>query len=184
MSYCDNKIAANISGYSCADPMVKGAESEGLLINRADITLSGITYSASDENVVTALPLATGADAYHITQPNKLPFNGTKTELVDGTYTKTFTHTLQFVILAHGQDTALVIDQLSRGEFVAIITNKSGDGSSKHQIYGLTSGLTPSAMVRELYNDDTLAGWLVTMTETDVPTSGIFCDDTLYASLL
>lgn len=182
-TYCDRKISADISGYSCTDPMVKGAESTGILINREEINLAGIVYDTTETNVIKTMPLANGTKGYNITQPNKLPFSGTKTELVDGTYTKTWTNTIQFVILAHGTTTAEVIDELSRGEFVAVITNKSGDGSTKHQVYGVLGGLTPSAMVRELYNDDTLAGWLVTMIETDVPISALFVDNTLYGTL-
>ena len=38
-------------------------------------------------------------------------------------------------------------------------------------------------MVRELYNDDTLAGWLVTMTEEGATKGNLFIGSTLYESL-
>ena len=50
-------------------------------------------------------------------------------------------------------------------------------------MYGLEVGLRASAMVRELYNDDTLAGWLVTMTEEGSAKGSLFIDSTLYETL-
>jgi hypothetical protein len=179
MALCDFLISADIAGYDCENPMVKGAKATGLIINRKDITLSGVTYDASNPFLVTALPLASGKTAYDIVQGGKTPFTGSQQEMAEGTYQNTFTNTIQFVILNQGQSTADQIFALMNGEFVVILQNNNGT----YQVYGLEAGLRASAMVRELYNDDTLSGWLVTMTEENAVKGNLFISEALYNTL-
>lgn len=181
---CDALLAKDISGYNCDNPMVAGAENSGVLINRSDINLTGVTYDAEDSHHIKTLPLKSGKKGYRIVQSGKTPFSGTQQEMQEGTYVNTLTNTLQFVILSQGQSTAAVVEALMNGEFVAVIPNKySEDGVSKYQVYGLEAGLHASAIVRELYNDDTLAGWLVTMTEETASKAGLFLEATVYSTL-
>ena len=179
MTLCDFVISADIQGYDCANPAVKGAKPDGLIINRKDITMSGVTYDAQNPFLITALPLATDKTAYNIIQGGKTPFTGTQQEMVEGTYQNTITNTVQFVILNQGQTTADEIFALMNGEYVVVLQNNNGT----YQVYGLEVGLHASAMVRELYNDDTLAGWLVTMTEEGAVKGNLFIDSALYESL-
>lgn len=179
MALCDFLISADIAGYDCENPMVKGAKATGLIINRKDITLSGVTYDASNPFLVTALPLASGKTAYDIVQGGKTPFTGSQQELQEGTYQNTFTNTIQFVILNQGQSTADQIFALMNGEFVVVLQNNNGT----YQVFGLEAGLHASAMVRELYNDDTLSGWLVTMTEENAVKGNLFISEALYNTL-
>ena len=179
MALCDYLITEDIQGFDCENPMVKGAKPDGLLINRKEITMSGVTYDSTNPFLVTALPLATGATAYDIVQGGKTPYTGTQQEMVEGTYQNTFTNTVQFVILNQGETTAKQVFALMNGEFVVVLQNNNGT----YQLYGLESGLHSSAMVRELYNDDTLAGWLVTMTEEGATKGNLFISSTLYESL-
>lgn len=179
MALCEYLISSDIEGYDCTNPMVKGAKPDGLIINRKDINMGSIAYDASNPFLITALPLASGATAYNIVQGGKTPYTGTQQEMVEGTYVNTFTNTLQFVILTQDSATAKQIQALMNGEFVAILQNNNGS----FQVYGLEGGLHASAMVRELYNDDTLAGWLVTMTEENASKGNLFVDSTLYETL-
>lgn len=179
MALCDYLITEDIAGFDCENPMVKGAKADGLLINRKEITMSGVTYDSANPFLVTALPLAAGATAYDIVQGGKTPYTGTQQEMVEGTYQNTFTNTVQFVILNQGETTAKQVFALMNGEFVVVLQNNNGT----YQVYGLESGLHSSAMVRELYNDDTLAGWLVTMTEEGATKGNLFINATLYESL-
>ena len=78
MALCDYVISSDIQGYDCNNPMVKGAKANGLLINKGDITMSGITYDEKNPFKVTALPLASGKTAYDIVQGGKTPFTGTQ----------------------------------------------------------------------------------------------------------
>jgi hypothetical protein len=179
MALCDFVISTDIQGYDCANPAVKGAKPDGLIINRKDITMSGVTYDSTNPFLITALPLATGKTAYDIIQGGKTPFTGTQQEMVEGTYQNTITNTVQFVILNQGQTTADEIFALMNGEYVVVMQNNNGT----YQVYGLEVGLHASAMVRELYNDDTLAGWLVTMTEEGAVKGNLFIDSSLYETL-
>lgn len=179
MALCDFLISADIQGYDCENPMVKGAKSNGLIINKADINMDGVTYDSSNPFLVTAIPLATGKTAFDIVQGGKTPYTGTQQEMQEGTYQNTITNTIQFVILNQGTTTAEQVYALMNGEFVVVLQNNNGT----YQVYGLEAGLRASAMVRELYNDDTLSGWLVTMTEEGAAKGNLFISSTLYNTL-
>lgn len=179
MALCDFLISSQIDGYNCSNPMVKGAKGDGLIINRADINFGGITYDSTHPFLITALPLKSGKTSYKIKQSGKTPYNGTQQELQEGTYQNTFTNTIQFVLLNQGSTTAEQIYALMNGEFVVVLQNNNGT----YQVYGLEGGLKASAMVRELYSDDTLAGWLVTMTEESAVKGNLFVNSTLYGTL-
>lgn len=179
MALCDFLISADIAGYDCENPMVKGAKADGLIINRKDINMAGVTYDSTNPFKVTALPLASGKTAYDIVQGGKTPFTGSQQEMAEGTYQNTFTNTVQFVILNQGTTTADQVFALMNGEFVVVLQNNN----NTYQVYGLEAGLRASAMVRELYNDDTLSGWLITMTEENAVKGNLFIDATLYNTL-
>lgn len=179
MALCDFLISADIQGYDCENPMVKGAKADGLIINRKDINLSGITYDTNDPFKITALPLLQGKTAYDIVQGGKTPYTGSQQEMQEGTYQNTLTNTIQFVILNQGLTTANQIFALMNGDFVVVLQNNNGT----YQVFGIEAGLRASAMVRELYNDDTLSGWLVTMTEENAVKGNLFIDSTLYETL-
>jgi len=179
MALCDYLISADIAGYDCENPMVKGAKADGLIINRKDINMAGVTYDSSNPFKVTALPLASGKTAYDIVQGGKTPFTGSQQEMQEGAYQNTFTNTIQFVILNQGTTTADQVFALMNGEFVVVLQNNN----NTYQVYGLEAGLRASAMVRELYNDDTLSGWLITMTEENAVKGNLFIDATLYNTL-
>lgn len=179
MALCDFLISADIQGYDCSNPMVKGAKANGLIINKADINMAGVTYDASNPFKVTALPLLSGKTAYDIVQGGKTPFTGTQQEMAEGTYQNTITNTIQFVILNQGTTTASQVFALMNGEFVVALQNNNGT----YQVFGLEAGLRASAMIRELYNDDTLSGWLITMTEENAVKGNLFIDAALYNTL-
>lgn len=183
MALCDFLISRDVTGYDCSNPLVKGAKPDGILINRADIDMSSVTFDDEHSFLLETLPLKSGKTSYNIVQSGKTPYNGTQQELVEGTYQNTFTNTLQFVILKQDATTAEQVFDLMNGEFVVVLANNTNTAQCYAQVYGLESGLHASAIVRELYNDDTLSGWLVTMTEENAPKGSIFMDDNLYESL-
>jgi hypothetical protein len=158
---------------------LKGVSFSVCYVNRKDINMSGVTYDSTNPFKVTALPLLSGKTAYDIVQGGKTPFTGSQQEMAEGTYQNTFTNTVQFVILNQGTTTAEQVFALMNGDFVVVLQNNNGT----YQVYGLEAGLRASAMVRELYNDDTLSGWLVTMTEENAVKGNLFIDSTLYDTL-
>ena len=172
MALCDYLITADIKGYDCANPAVKGAESMGLLLNRSDVTVSISNFTA------TPVLKCGGKKGYKVYQSGKQPWNGTQQEMVEGTYVNTLTNTVQFVILKQDNVTAEEIFALANGEFIAVVPDKQGN----YQVYGAEAGLKCSAAVRELYNDDTLSGWLITLTEEGA-TRSLFCTSTTFNTL-
>lgn len=169
---CDNLLSANI-GYDCADPVVKGLRAMGYLCNYDDVDKDAVEIT---DNVISSFALKSGKKAYRIAVPNTTPFNGTKTSMVAGTYRNTFDKTVQFVILDNGKDvTGKIIDKLANGKFVAILENEySKGGDNAFEVYGYEQGLKASALENDKYSADTEGGWMVTMTETQAPRSGIY----------
>lgn len=182
VNLCDSLLADDIQGYNCEKPMTKGVNRTGIILNRSDIQLGEVTKQL---NMITAMPLKSGKKGFTIVQGGKMPFNGTQQEMVEGTYQNTINNTLQFAILNQGDlSTAKVVDALLNGEFVVVLTNNySATPDYSHQVYGLETGLHASAMVRELYNDDTLAGWLVTLLEEGAGTATWYLADEVFATL-
>lgn len=178
MALCDYILEHDIQS-SCVGN-VKGAKPDGLLINRKDINMAGVTYDEDNPFIITALPLNAGKQTYNIVQSGKTPFSGTQQELQEGTYINTYTNTVQFVILNQGTTTAEQVFALMNGDFVVVLQNNA---MNTYQVYGIESGLKASALVRELYSDDTLSGWLVTMTEENAVKGNLFIDKTIYESL-
>lgn len=175
MALCDYLISNDIAGYDCDNPMVKGAEQMGLLINRSEIdtlTISGFN--------ITALTLKCGGKkAYKITQNGKQPFAGTQQEMQDGTFVNTITNTIQFVVLKQDYNSAEEIFAMAHGDFVAIIPDKMGN----YQVYGAETGLKCTGAVRELYNDDVLSGWQITMVEENATRGSLFTTATIFTNL-
>lgn len=176
MALCDYLIEADITGYDCANPPVKGAANEGILINRAEIE----SYTTSGFMKCPVLICGGKHHGYRITLCGKQPWNGTQQEMVEGTNVNTITNTLQFVVLAHDENFAEQLFALANGDFVAVIPNKNGT----YQIYGTETGLHASGAIRELYSDDNLAGWQVTMTEEGATVGNFFVTEGEYNQLL
>lgn len=176
MALCDFIIEQDIVGYDCENPPLKGVESVGKLINRADIDLASVTYVDDGDWIINDLHWKDGTKGYNVVQSGKTPFTGTQQEMQEGTYQNTINNTFQFAILKQDGDVAEQLFAIANGEFIAAIANKNGT----YQIFGLETGLHTTAIVRELYNDDTLAGWLVTMTEEGAAKGNIFLTKSVY----
>ena len=65
INLCDSLLANDIQGFDCDNPMIKGVENIGVLINRSDINLASVTKDAATHEI-TALPLASGKKGYQI----------------------------------------------------------------------------------------------------------------------
>lgn len=173
---CESLIAKDID-IACDDLVSKGLESDGIIINRADIDFSKTVFDSDNKNIIKTLVLKTGKKGYAVKQTGNTPFTGTKSELVVGTYRNTWTNTVQIVVLANTPDVCRdIIDGLANGKFVVILRNvtKGSDGKAEFQIFGYTQGLTCSAGENDKYSDDTEGGWLMTLEETSATKSGLF----------
>lgn len=188
MSVCDNVIKAGIQ-HNCAEMLSKGYERKGIIINRADIDLSAVTMSVTNDNIIEALPLKTGKKAYEVIQLGNNPFNGTKTSIEVGANVNTVGHEVALVVLDKGPDVVdNVIEGLLNGEFVVILENKhkglknTAAGSSAFQVFGFHQGLKVASGESDANSDDTLGGWAVVLKEEKAPKAAMFLYKTSYAA--
>lgn len=173
---CDSLISQAIA-VDCDNPIVKGLESDGIIINRADIDFSKTVFDTVNKNSIKTLILKSGKKGYQVSQKGNNPFKGTKTSLVVGTYSNKFTNECPIVVLDNGPEVCQnVIDGLANGSFVLILKNlhKGTSGAAEYQIYGYYQGLRASAIEEEKYSDDTDGGWLVTLKEESAPKAALF----------
>lgn len=183
---CDSLIAKAIEA-NCDNPVIRGMESDGVIINRGDIDFSKAVFSDDNKNILSTLLLKAKKQGYAVVQQGQTPFTGTQTTLTTGTYHNTFQNQVQLVILDNGPEVARdIIDGLANGSFVVILRNlsKGKKGEAEYQVYGYFQGLHATEMTNEKYSEDTDGGWLVTLQETAVPKSALFFFDTDGATTL
>lgn len=190
---CASLISENIN-FACDELVVRGMESDGIIINRDDVDFASTTFDTVKSNVIKSLVLKTGKKGYEIQQVGNTPFTGTQTALTVGTYRNTWQHTVSFVVLKNDPDVCeKIIDGLGNGSFVVILRNlsKGATGDAEYQIYGYAQGLRANEITEEKYSEDTDGGWLVNLQESQAPRSAMFFFDTdatttatAYAALL
>lgn len=187
MGQCDNLIKGAIYG-NCDDPIIKGLESVGIIVNRDDIDYAQIKFAEGKANVITALPLKVGKCGYEVKQPGNTPFNGTKSSLETGTNRNSFTHEVVVYIPDSGPDVAEnIIDGLANGKFVMILENnykamQSQQGAAAFQIFGFYTGLKAASAEADKYSDDTESGWTFTLKEEKTPKSALYLFAATYAA--
>lgn len=179
-SLCQSIIQADIQS-SCSDPLIRGFESDGVIINRADIDFSQTVFDSIDANIIKSLVLKTGKVGFQILQDGQTPFTGTNTALATGTYRNTFTNQINCVVLDINPATSWkVVDGLANGEFVVILKNKTKgtSGKAEYQVYGYYQGLHATELAQDKYSEDTDGGWAVTLEETGAPKAALYFFDT------
>ncbi len=184
MEDCSKTIAKCIKA-SCSNPVYSGIDATGWIFNKADVT--PVYYQSDpqdattiDKHQVVSFTMATGKKGYEVQQLGKTPFTGTQTEMTEGTNANTFTNTLALVVPDNSLEVSKdIIDNLANGQFIVVLANsyEGGDNSSKYQVFGLSKGLTASAITNDKYSEDTNGGWAVTLTEENVGVSGVFFYD-------
>lgn len=177
---CESIISSGI-GFDCANPLVKGIEANGILINRNDVDFANCSFDETNKNVLKQLVLKSGKKGFEVIQMGATPFNGVKTSMTVGTYRNTFNHDCPLVVLDNGPEVAQnIIDGLANGSFVLILRNvhKGKNGMAEYQVYGFYQGLKANAIDNDKYSQDTDGGWLVTLQETSVPKSALFLFNT------
>lgn len=173
---CQSLIAADISS-NCDNPLVRGLESDGIIINRSDIDFAQTVFNSTDTNVIETLVCKTGKHGYAVQQDGNTPFTGTNIALATGTYRNTFTNQVKLVVLNNDPDVVRnVIDGLANGEFVCILKNKAKGtgGKAEYQVFGYYQGLHATEITDDKYSEDTDGGWAVTLEETGAPKAALF----------
>ena len=186
---CDSLIKQNIAK-NCLEPMIQGVERIAYIINRKDVDFGNVEFVEGYTNQISALPLLKGKKAYTIEQYGATPYSGSSIAIAPSSQGGQATNTISFVV--PGNSPALhenVIDPLFDGEFIVILENKAkglrdaeNPGGSAFQVFGYWQGLTLAESTKELYNDETLGGFPVTLTEQKAPKSAMFLNAGTYES--
>lgn len=181
---CNGIISQGLSA-TCKDHP-NGFEQVGIIMNRLDIDFGNVVFNTSSTNSIKTMPLLTGKVGYKIVQFGTKPFNGTKKSGVSKeTAPGKMTKTVQFFVPDH--DPAVdegFIDALLNGEFVMITEHKDKNATANDaafEIFGFHNGLHFSAIEQDEYGDYG-SGWLVTMEETEAPSSSMYLFDTSYSA--
>ena len=177
---CESLIAKAID-FACDDLIVRGLESDGLIINRSDIDFAATVFDSQNPNTINTLVLKTGKKGYEVNQLGNTPFTGVQSTLEVGTYRNTWTHAIPIVVLSNTPEVAHdIIDGLSNGTFVVILRNKfkGTNGDAEYQVYGYTQGLVASEGTNDKYSEDTDGGWIITLQETGARMSAMFLFNT------
>lgn len=180
MATCDFLLASAIAA-DCSNPQVGGLESDAVIINRADVDFDSCVRDSANPSIVSTLALKSGKTGFAVTQMGNTPFTGSNHAFVAGTYRNKFNKVSAFLVPDHSPACSKnIIDQLANGDFVVVVKNKyaGSDSKAKYEILGYEAGLKATEMTRDPYSEDSDGGWLVTLTETGAPTSGVFLYDT------
>lgn len=178
---CEKTLSACIAA-DCENPLFAGVDAEALIFNFNQI--DGFTYDTTNGNIIKAITMKTYKDggddvaycAYTCQQLGNQPYDGSQVEMAEGTYGNKFTNTIQLAILDNSPEICHdVIDNFANGKFVVMLKNdyQKADGSNKYQLYGTAKGMKATAITRELWGDNESA-YIVTLTETGNPKSGVF----------
>lgn len=180
MGLCDSMIKKNIV-VDCSNPITKGLEANGVIINRQDVDFSATVFDETRNNVVKTLALKTGKKGFEAHCPGATPFTGAKTTLEKGTYKNKWTNDIPLVVLDNGPEVCEdIIEGLANGEFVVLLRNKhrGSNGSAEYQIYGYYQGLRAETIENDKYSEDTDGGWAVALKETGSPKAAIYLFNT------
>lgn len=182
MAKCNSIISMGLEN-TCSSSPARGYEPELILLNRADIDFSEVTYSQTHKNVLTALALLTGKKGYLVETSGTNPFQGGNDSAEVGTYATTVTKTVVIPSLRNDRDIAeKFADPALNGEFVAILKRKDRglDGNSAFEVIGLETGARLSEYAGDAYGD-TFGGALFTFTESGASKTRIFLGETYAA---
>lgn len=151
---CDTLLSNDIL-VSCGHDGQIGFNRKAFLFNKEEI------IPEAGEGDKVSFTLTDDSRGYIVEQIGKNPYEGTNTALVVGTYRNSFTHQVKLHI-PDTSDVASVIDEISKGKFVAILDN----GVGGLRVYGWFNGLSATEVTNDPTSEDTDGGWVVTLEET------------------
>ena len=138
---CNFGITADILK-DCSAPPTAGVETVAYAFNRKDI--ASVTYDPANSRVVSAISLATKAQAYKIENFKKEIDAGFDLVTSDTNIDK-FNQYVKFEAWGIDSDTVKALDELSDLVVIVERKNKGADGDGAFQIYGLQTGLYKSS---------------------------------------
>lgn len=156
MLLCDSILSKDIMA-ECDAIAEVGFRKKAWMFNYEDVE----DMTIADNGEVTAFTLKSGKRGYTVLQQGRKPYEGTNSALVVGNYRNSFTHQVKLYI-PDSKDAGELVDQVSTGKFIIMLNN--GDGGVR--VYGAHNGLVAVECTQTPYNEDSDAGWVVTLEET------------------
>lgn len=183
MSECVKYVLAGIER-NCANPVQKGVEKTGWIVNRDHVDLINSVVAGSKITTLAFNDDAPEKPLFPIVIAGKTPFNGLKSSLVVGAYSNSWTKEAPIVILDTGAAVVEnVINPLTAADssFILIVENKfkGKDGDNAYEVYGYDQGLVASAGENDKYNEECDGGWKVTLTEEAAAHAALFLEPTV-----
>ena len=105
MADCYKYLSKDI-GADCNALIQPGVEQKAVIINRADIDMTNVTYDGTNPKIITALPLLSTKKGFAAVVPGATPFTGVGSELQVGTYVNTWNNTVPVVVFDNGPEVA------------------------------------------------------------------------------
>lgn len=168
-------VCASISaGYtiSCSAPLVPGTEDDILLANKADI--DGYTVDGSNPMLVTAITMKSGKQFFKFEGQNMSV--EPKSRLVLTRYSRLYEHEARFKIFANSPDDKQTIDNIIKGEVVALVKSKAGSW----ELFGKDIGLKVTEMERDPNNTDTGGAYDLLLKTPDTAAKETFLPATFF----
>lgn len=183
MSDCVKYVLAGIER-NCANPVQKGVEKTGWIVNRDHVDLINSVVAGSKITTLAFNDDAPEKPLFPIVIAGKTPFNGLKSSLVVGAYSNSWTKEAPIVILDTGAAVVEnVINPLTAADssFILIVENKfkGQNGDNAYEVYGYDQGLVASAGENDKYNEECDGGWKVTLTEEAAAHAALFLEPTV-----
>ena len=161
MSNC-GQISANVL-IDCDNPMIGGANDRLVILNKDDWDAATITRDGANNQLITDIVLATGADAYnfegknHSVEPSQT--------LVKQRYAEVYDHQVDFKVFGANAAVKAQLENLVKGNFVAIIQNnyKGASGSACFEVYGEEVGMEIQELARIISDAETQGAFSIVM---------------------
>tara|TARA_R110002012_G_scaffold69403_4_gene179663 strand:- start:749 stop:1336 length:588 start_codon:yes stop_codon:yes gene_type:complete len=143
---CTGLIDADIL-FDCEDASIAGLEVDTIIVNRADVDTTSITYDASNKLLMTNFQLKAGKSGFLIKGVKQV--NSTNHELViKETGTDKVKHIFNGLILTPSAANKLQLQNMKDGGDFVLIVEKKWKGASDEdafEVYGIDSGLKLTA---------------------------------------
>ena len=164
MAACD--IGADVElSVDCDEDFESGVEATMLICNKADI--ASFTKASGKKMLLTDITMKTGKRFYSISGIKQ----STKPSwaMVKGLINK-YKHTVKFTGFSIGPEFMEEVPNFGKGTFVVLIANNQvgTDGSHKWDVYGLGTGLTGEAILRDPFNKDNGGGIDITLSTDEI----------------
>jgi len=138
---------------------------KAVLVNTEDINIAETEASYDPiNNVYKDFVLKTDTDirGYLVEQKND-SLNGTKWEVVSGTFTNGTKHTFAFVAFDRSSKAKLNIDKILNGSFCALVMNKKSDETVKIEILGYDDPLVVPTGSQDYVAEDSAGNIILTL---------------------